>query len=199
MTGPEFTRRSFSMANAKEIQRRAPDEPSRGEHPPDRRAHPVQPWLVSIVLHTMGMLFFSPLFDSDIDWEYEYAREESKRWRAWYDLTRGRLLATQARYLEYIAASHEIPAHLPPQSNQVALQPSGVIRNPESEWLIAEAYRCLNRCISANADTPWEDLARWERKTPCGPIIAPGTIPKPEPRIVTGSRRSPQNFSFPNL
>ncbi len=33
--------------------------------------------------------------------EYEYERESSRRWRAWYDLTRGRLLATSVRLEEY--------------------------------------------------------------------------------------------------
>lgn len=143
--------------------------------------------------------FVTHLFDATIDWEYEYAREPSQRWRAWYDLTRGRLLATQARYLEYIAASYEIESQLAPDTNHITLQPSSVLRNSESELLINDAMRCLQRCMSEHKDTPWEDLARWEQQRPCGLTIVPGIIPRPAPRIVTGSPRAPQQFAFPNL
>jgi hypothetical protein len=143
--------------------------------------------------------FVAHLIDPSIDWEYEYAREESKRWRAWYDLTRGRLLATQARYLEYLATTSQFGGVLSTQCNEVTLHAASALGNPESELLINDAMRCLYRCVSENEGTPWEDLARWELDIPCGLRVEQGTIPRPKPRISSGSPRAPQQFSFPNL
>jgi hypothetical protein len=138
------------------------------------------------------------LVDSSIDWEYEYTKDESKRWRAWYDLTKGRLLATQARYLEYLATINEIETVLSNSSNEVTLRPSSTLRNPASPLLVREATRVLYRCIEQNQETPWADLAQWELDTPFGLDIGQKSIPRPPPRI-GGSARQPQQFSFPNL
>jgi hypothetical protein len=73
------------------------------------------------------------------------------------------------------------------------------MRNPISPLLTKEATRVLDRCVKENAGTPWEDLARWELDKPFGLRIEQGQIPKPPPRIVSGSPRAPQQFSFPNL
>ncbi|MEM0926865.1 MAG: vWA domain-containing protein, partial [Planctomycetota bacterium] len=65
----------------------------------------------------------------EIDWEYEYAREESKRWKAWYDLTKGRLLALSVRCQEYDAACNLIAGNLAPMTNNIVLEPwSGELR-----------------------------------------------------------------------
>lgn len=143
--------------------------------------------------------FIAHLQDASIDWEYEYAKEESKRWRASYDLSKGRLLAIQARYMEYLTVSFEIEQVLSPSSNKLTLQPAPMLRNPTAQSLVDEATRVLNRCRQTNAGTPWEYLAWWELEKPFGLRLEQGQIPKPPPRIISGSPRSPQQFSFPKL
>ena len=144
--------------------------------------------------------FIAHLRNPAIDWEYEYSKEKSKRWRAWYDLTKGRLLATQARYLEYLATSREIARVLSPACNKVTLHPAAAFRDPTAQSLAEEATRVLDRCKQENAGTPWEDLASWELDKPIGLRIEQGQIPKPPPRIISGSSgAAPQQFSFPKL
>lgn len=143
--------------------------------------------------------FIQALSDESIDWEYEYSKEESRRWRAWYDLSKGRLLATQARYLEYMAATSSIRPQLAPECNAIDLHPDSRLRVPASQWLISEATRCLNRCISENPNTPWADLAAWELDQPLGIGIRQSTISRPQPSAITTPTQAPASFKFPNL
>jgi hypothetical protein len=101
--------------------------------------------------------------------------------------------------LEYLATTSQIGGLLSAQCNEVTLHAASALRNPESGLLINDAMRCLYRCASENEATPWEDLARWELDIPCGLRVEQGTIPRPKPRISSGSPRAPQQFSFPNL
>ncbi|MEO1616952.1 MAG: vWA domain-containing protein, partial [Planctomycetota bacterium] len=99
----------------------------------------------------------------EIDWEYEYAHEESKRWKAWYDLTKGRLLALSVRCLEYEAACNLIEGSLAPTTNNIMLEPwSGELRVSDSIDRAGEAQRLLLRCSESNPGTPWQALADWE-------------------------------------
>ena len=141
--------------------------------------------------------FITHLQDSRIDWEYEYSKEDSKRWRARYDLTKGRLLATQARFLEYIATSLELEQTISPACNKITLYPGSSFRNPAAQMFADEASRVLYRCKQENAGTPWQDLAQWELDKPFGFRIERGQIPKPPPRIVAGSTGSPPKVSCP--
>lgn len=143
--------------------------------------------------------FVAQLAGQQVDWEYEYTKEESKRWRAWYDLTKGRLLATQARYLEYLRTSQEVQNTISPLTNKVTLHPGSGLRDTNAQALAEEATKVLRRCQHQNAGTPWEDLAKWELDKPIGLRIEQGQIPKPPPRTVGGSTGSPQKFSFPKL
>ncbi len=102
------------------------------------------------------------LQDPSINWDDEFAKEESKRWRAWFALTKGRLLATRARQLEYLAVTDVAASTLSSESNSFALLPSESLRVPASAALISEARACLGRCIEDNPGTPWEEMATWE-------------------------------------
>ena len=58
--------------------------------------------------------------------ESEYEPSDSLRWRAWYDLTRGRLLAMSVRQLEYVLACEKVFQYnyLKPETNHIVLKPS---------------------------------------------------------------------------
>ena len=91
--------------------------------------------------------------------------EKSPRWRAWYDLTRGRLLATSARLEEYRLVIDEItkPGVLQGSTNHVVLVPDQQIRGSSRYKRQAEeAEQLLRRCVSEHQDTPWETLAQRE-------------------------------------
>ena len=67
--------------------------------------------------------------------EYEYTREESKRWRAWYDLTRGRLLATSVRLEEFRLTCDQVaePGFLNATTNHAIFLP-GVDMKSDSNF-----------------------------------------------------------------
>jgi hypothetical protein len=140
------------------------------------------------------------LEDADTDWELEYDGEESKRWRASFVLAKGRLLASQARYVEYLAATDAIMSALRSDTNEVSLRPAESLRAPSSAALVEAAQRCLQRCINENPDTPWEDLARWELEHPCGLRIEQSTIrPQRSNSLIASPTQTPTEFTFPNL
>lgn len=91
--------------------------------------------------------------------------ETSPRWRAWYQLTRGRLLAVSVRLEEYRLTVNAIakPGGLAPSTNHVRLVHSTQLRSDSSYQARAEeAERLLKLCLSEHRDTPWEMLARRE-------------------------------------
>jgi hypothetical protein len=100
------------------------------------------------------------------DLEEEYAKEPSPRWRAWYDLNRGRLLAMSVRHREYELVCKAILNNLgalKPDTNRIVLHPSDKYQSgPEIESRAREALRLLTRCLTENAETPWAYLAQWE-------------------------------------
>lgn len=94
-----------------------------------------------------------------------YAKEKSPRWKAWYDLTRGRLLATSVRLEEYRLALDAFtePGYLGESTNHLILRASQNLRSSqEFQARGAEAERLLMRCLDQNADTPWAYLAQRE-------------------------------------
>lgn len=154
------------------------------------------------------------------DLEYDYAQEESARWRAWYDLNYGRLLAASVRYNEYIAACAELVDRanpLPRDINEVTLLPSRQYRVANSESRARQAIELLERCMEKHASTQWADLAYWELETGFGIRITTRAIPKPPPQrgsigmgfsgasmglkstATLGSGGGGQSFSFPSL
>ena len=94
-----------------------------------------------------------------------YEQESSPRWRAWYELTRGRLLAASVRVEEYRLAMEAIFRRdgLRDTTNGLAVGPSSSMR---SEGIYVdraqEARQLLSRCLQTHADTPWAYLAERE-------------------------------------
>jgi len=116
--------------------------------------------------------------------ESEYGGERSARWRAWYDLTRGRLLAMSIRTLEYKLACEKIwsPGYLLVDTNRLALKPSSThLSGSVGDERAREAIRLLTRCKIENAGTPWQLLAEWELKHEFGIEIVQTAIPPPKP------------------
>lgn len=101
--------------------------------------------------------------ETGLDEFYQY--EQSPRWRAWYDLTRGRLLATSVRLEEYrLTLDHVVkPGVLAGSTNHIVL-----IASPEKRssgkfvQRAEEAEALLRRCVRENEGTPWESLAQRE-------------------------------------
>ena len=124
-----------------------------------------------------------------------YQNETSHRWRAWYDLTRGRLLANSARLEEYRLILDELikPGALQNTTNHVVLVADQKIRAGEKHRKQAEeAERLLRRCVYDNKGTPWEILAQREldyaiglaaremslTQTPAGPSAPRPNLPR---------------------
>jgi hypothetical protein len=98
-----------------------------------------------------------------LDHLYQY--ETSPRWRAWYDLTRGRLLVASVRLEEY-----RLTIDAMTQSGALASTTNHVILIPRQETRYGESFRrraeeaefLLRRCVQQNQGTPWEVLAQRE-------------------------------------
>lgn len=91
--------------------------------------------------------------------------EKSPRWRAWYDLTRGRLLATSVRLEEYRLTVDAMtkPGFLASTTNHVVLRASPDKRSTGKYVDRAEeAERLLRRVVRDHRGTPWETLAQRE-------------------------------------
>ena len=90
---------------------------------------------------------------------------EAPRWRAWHDLTKGRLLAISVRLEEYRLTCEELgnPNALAATTNYMRFQPRSSMRS-ESHWVqrAHEAESLLRQCAVEHANTPWEALARRE-------------------------------------
>ncbi|MBS0210147.1 MAG: VWA domain-containing protein [Planctomycetes bacterium] len=118
--------------------------------------------------------------------EREYEREESPRWRAWYDLTRGRLLALSARNVEYVTTCQLVAQNrgmLNADTNCIRLVPSMNVKSTQSQVLlrVAEAKKLLERCVRQNPGTPWALLAQWELEKPLGLDVNQIVVPPPRP------------------
>ena len=125
------------------------------------------------------------------DWESSYAAEPSARWRAWYDLTHGRLLAMSIRHQEYLATCKLVmtPGNLSAETNAIQFGPGQELLsgNAELSRRREKAKELLNRCVSSNQGTPWAMLANWELQVPMGVFASQEVIPPPPPpRIVVG-------------
>ncbi|MGE0609478.1 MAG: vWA domain-containing protein, partial [Pirellulales bacterium] len=124
-------------------------------------------------------------FDGQTDYEALYEEEDSRRWRAWYDLTRGRLLANSVRYQEYLLACQLVRngAGQNSETNHVVLRPAEEFISQGSRQRAEQAGRLLNRCIEENPSTPWALLAQWELEYPLGLRIESSVIPRPPPAV----------------
>ena len=138
------------------------------------------------------------------DMEDEYDKEMSPRWRAWYDLNRGRLLAMSVRHREYILTCQTILQNLrslKPDTNRLVFHPSNKYKSgTEIESRAREAYRLLARCLMNNADTPWSYLAQWELDHELGLSVEEIAIPVPQPSRGPAPPSTPApTFTFPKL
>jgi hypothetical protein len=114
--------------------------------------------------------------------EEEYQQERSPRWRAWYDLTRGRLLAASVRYAEYAVLADLLTRRgsLATETNHIILRPSQNLRGAdEVQDRADEALRLLHRCVEMNPQTPWACLAQRELDHPLGIDIRQVVLPPP--------------------
>jgi hypothetical protein len=132
----------------------------------------------------------------------EYDMEESPRWRAWYDLTHGRLLAMSIRHREYAAACKwmVMPGNLKPETNYVTFQASSDLFTDDTELQRRKeiALKLLSRCRDDNPGTPWELLAQWELEYNLGIQPVQHVIPVPQPSPPVNLPPEPK-IVLPNL
>lgn len=112
--------------------------------------------------------------------------EPARRWRAHYDLARGRLLAVKIRCFEYnwICAKmkKDMPRFANPKSNAWRLVPSGQVQSSAKAGEAAkEARALLERVLDEHPGTPWALLAERELKDPFGFQWVETYVPPPPP------------------
>ncbi|HWB14010.1 MAG TPA: vWA domain-containing protein [Pirellulales bacterium] len=118
--------------------------------------------------------------------EQAYAKETSPRWRAWYDLTYGRLMAMMVRCNEYNWACATMKAKgadfVDKKSNRWQFKPDKALHyGSQDERMTKEATRLLTRCVQENPGTPWALLAQRELKDPFGFRVDEAYVPPPPP------------------
>jgi hypothetical protein len=118
--------------------------------------------------------------------EEAYAKERAPRWRAWYDLTHGRLLAMKVRCDEYnwICAVMRGKGRefVDEKSNRWRFVPDEKLNfGSASQRAAAEAIRLLSRCRDSNAGTPWALLAERELRHPLGFRLEEAYVAPPPP------------------
>ncbi len=113
-----------------------------------------------------------------------YENERLPRWRAWYDLNLGRLLAMSVRLAEYRETLRLVRegVGVTPQTNHLELLPtrglkSGRVADQRATW----AHEHLTRVTREHAGTPWAQLAQWELDHALGFIVQPKELPLPKP------------------
>ncbi|REK17594.1 MAG: VWA domain-containing protein [Planctomycetota bacterium] len=139
--------------------------------------------------------------------ESEYKTESSQRWRAWYDLTLGRLLAASVRYEEYRIFCLRVEEGAKqqafrPETNHIECEAVEVLRgDTRTRKRADEAERLLTRCLEENPNTPWAYLAQRELDHPFGIDFRQVVIPEPRPAGggSSGSGPRPGPPSLPNL
>lgn len=117
-----------------------------------------------------------------------YEQEESPRWRAWYDLNLGRLLAHSVRIAEYVKHAEHLTSRpvreqmLGRGINMISFYPSpNVHAGSVSQMRMELSVKLLNRVIKDHPDTPWSDLAGWELQNAYGLDTRYDVIPPPPP------------------
>ncbi|QDT36743.1 vWA domain-containing protein [Stratiformator vulcanicus] len=130
-----------------------------------------------------------------------YEAEQSPRWRAWYDYSRGRLLATLLRIEEYrVAALTLTRGGLDPNANYVSFLPSRtLLSTSKNADRATEVSDLLNRCVSEHRGTPWELLAAKELGTGLGIAVRQLKLPPPRPAAGGAPPSGGTKVSLPNL
>ncbi|MBI1349358.1 hypothetical protein GC163_24080 [bacterium] len=133
--------------------------------------------------------------------ESAFENEKSDRWRAWYDLNLGRLLAMSVRIAEYHETLRLIRegVGLDRETNYMTLVESGQLKTGRVAEQRAElAKEHLQAVLTEHAGTPWARLAQWELENALGFVARPAVIPLPKPMIGKPSPQGPAP-SLPNL
>jgi hypothetical protein len=141
------------------------------------------------------------LYEQD-DLEPLYDDETSPRWKAWYDLNYGRLLAQSVRLREYQLRCAAILSEggLQKETNLVKFRPASTyLGGRVSEGRAVFAQRLLERCQVNNPDTPWSLLAGWELQHDLGVVADQIVIPIPRPGPAVSSPPATKPISFPKL
>ncbi len=121
--------------------------------------------------------FVKPLLKEVLSVEAQRDKEQSRRWRAEYDLLLGRLLAAEVRTYTYNAMCAQMkkkPKEFEkPESNAWSMRPDSNIptdtpAGPKLTDLAEKARLTLNRVIEQNPGTPWAEFAQREIQTDLG-------------------------------
>jgi Mg-chelatase subunit ChlD len=129
--------------------------------------------------------------------------ETSRRWRAHYDLTRGRLTAMKIRCYEYnwaCAKMKKDPLKFSkPEFNAWRLVPDKEVHYSEKAAAAGkEAQALLKRVIEEHPGTPWAVLAERELKDAFGLKWAETTAPpRPKPNEAAAKKAMPKNNPAP--
>ena len=120
------------------------------------------------------------------NFEPEYQKEISPRWRANYNITMGRLLALKLRAQEYNSACAQLKqlgsGDVASKTNHWIFKPSKKLAaGAVSKKLSADASRLLKRTIDDAPDTPWALLAQRDLSIPFGFDVVQKYIPPPKP------------------
>jgi hypothetical protein len=129
-------------------------------------------------------------------------REPSRRWRAHYDLMRGRLLALRVRCGEYNSACAKLRKDMPkfqnPASNAWRLEPTDeVVSGDRTKNAAAEAVTYLRKVVEEHPGTPWADLATRELSAPFGFRWVEYTLPQPSRPMPGGGAPPPRRPNQP--
>jgi hypothetical protein len=140
----------------------------------------------------------------DEELESSYDNEPSPRWRAWYDLTRGRLLMMSIRQQEYLATCKFLmdSGKLAPATNVLSFVAGKQLLEdqPDIKARRETAVRLLRRCVQKNPETPWAMLAEWELDADLGVKPVQDIIPPPRPIVgPVGPSVSPPVINLPRL
>lgn len=131
-----------------------------------------------------------------------YESETSPRWRAWYDLNAGRLLAMSVRLAEYRATLQLVlnGVGVTKNTNNITLIEAGQYKSGRVAEARAQlARQHLQKVTSEHAGTPWAKLAEWELQHELGFVVRPLEIPMPPPAPATPARPARPSGGRPSL
>lgn len=118
--------------------------------------------------------------------ETAYEGERSPRWRAWYNLNTGRLLATSVRLAEYAETLRLVlnGVGIGRTTNNLALIESKQYKTGRvAEQRAALAREHLETVIKDHPGTPWALMAQWELQHELGFVVQPREVPMPRPTV----------------
>jgi hypothetical protein len=127
-----------------------------------------------------------------------YEHESSPRWKAWHDLTYGRLLAARIRYQAFADFAPTLrPGTLKSSTNGLTIRAARLSSRVEQSTRLEDARRILTRCIDAHPNTPWFFLARRELAHDFGFAVQERAVPR---AVRTGGRPTRRTqVSLPRL